>query len=312
MPVLRSLPICALFIAVFAGASEDPSRVAVKGTHLSLVPQKGFTESENFTGFESQEHEASIMVVEIPVKSGPGALKVFEEGFTPAALSRRGLVLKSKERGTQNGLPWLVLKGELRQDDKPYVQWIFLWESKEPRIGEVMVTAPLESFPAIEDNAKAMFESLRWEARAAEASRYYSVQLPKGWKLAKQVGPLDLYTESGRFPKAKDEAALGVMLLNEGSADFKTFVKESNLKRNYYTDLKELESQFLKIDGLEANFSQVSGIHVKDQSEVILQYCYISLGKARMFIEGERTPKLDQKLFEDTCKTIKIKRRAEP
>jgi hypothetical protein len=308
MPVVRSLWICALFIAVFASGSEDPSRVAVKGTHLSLVPQKGFTESENFTGFESQAHEASIMVVEIPVPSGPGALKVFEEGFTPAALSRRGLVLKSKERGTQNGLPWLVLKGDLRQDDKAYVQWVFLWESKEPRIAEVMVTAPLESFPGIENDAKEMFESLRWEARAAEASRYYSIQLPKGWKLAKQVGPLDLYTESGRFPKAKDEAALGVMQLNEGSADFKTFVKESNLRRNHYTDLKELESQFLKIDGLEANFSQVSGFHVRDQRPVILQYCYISLGKVRMFIEGERTAKLDQKLFEDTCKTIKIKR----
>jgi len=308
MPVLRSLWICGLFIAVFAGASQDPSRVAVKGTHLSLVPQKGFTESENFTGFESQAHEASIMVVEIPVPSGPGALKVFEEGFTPAALSRRGLVFKSKERGTQNGLPWLVLKADLRHDDKPYVQWVFLWESKEPRIAELMVTAPVESFPAIENDAKAMFESLRWEARAAEASRYYSVQLPKGWKLAKQVGPLDMYTESGRFPKAEDEAALGVMLLNEGSADFKTFVKESNLRRNHYTDLKELESQFLKIDGLEANFSQVSGFHVRDQRQVILQYCYISLGKARMFIEGERAPKLDQKLFEDTCKTIKIKR----
>ena len=308
MLVLRTLWIRALFIAVVAGAAEDPSRVAVKGTHVSLVPKKGFTESENFTGFESQEHEASIMVVELPVLSGPGALKELEEGFTPAALRRRGVVLKSKERGTKNGLPWLVLKGELRQDDKPYVQWIFLWESKEPRIAEVMVTAPLENFPAIEEDAKAMFESLRWEARAAEASRYYSIKLPKGWKLAKQVGPLDMYSESGRFPKAEDEAALGVILLNEGSADFKTFVKESNLKRNHYTDLKELESQFLKIDGLEANFSQVSGIHDRDQREVILQYCYISLGKARMFIEGERMPKLDQKLFEDTCKTIKIKR----
>jgi hypothetical protein len=308
MRVVRSLWISALFIAGFASGSEDPSRAAVKGTHLSLVPQKGFTESENFTGFENPAHEASIMVVEIPVLSGPGALKELEAGFTPAALGRRGLVLKSKERGTQNGLPWLALKGELSRDDKAYVQWIFLWESKEPRIAEVMVTAPAESFPAIENDAKRMFESLRWEAKVGEASRYYSIQLPKGWKLAKQVGPLDMYTESGRFPKAKDEAALGVMLLNEGSADFKTFVKQSNLKRNHYADLKELESRFLKIDGLEANFSQVSGIHDRDQRPVTLQYCYISLGKPRMFIEGERTAKLDQELFEETCKTIKIKR----
>jgi len=155
-----------------------------------------------------------------------------------------------------------------------------------------------------------MLASLRWEARAGavQAGRYYSISLPKGWKLAKQFGPVDMYTESGRFPKAKDESALGVTLLNERHDDFKAFVKEMNLKRNRYTGLKELESQFLKIDGFDANISHVSGLDVVDQRPVILQYCYISLGPATMFIEGERTAKLDQELFENTCKTIKIKK----
>ncbi len=155
-----------------------------------------------------------------------------------------------------------------------------------------------------------MLASLRWEANAggAQGRRYYSISLPKGWKLAKQFGPVDMYTETGRFPKAKDESALGVTLLTESrGGDFKAFVKEMNLKRNRYTGLKELESQFLKIDGFDANISHVSAFDVTDQRPVILQYCYISLGKATMFIEGERTAKLDQELFENTCKTIKIR-----
>jgi len=277
---------------------------------LSLVPQKGFTESQNFTGFESEAQEASVMVIELPVPSGPGALKRMEERFTPAALRSRGFVLKAKERGNQNGLPWLILKGELQREGNAYVQWLFLWESKDPHLAQVLVTAPAQNFPAVENDAKLMLESLRWETRAdvAQAGRYYSITLPKGWKLAKQFGPVDLYTESGRFPKGEDESALSVALLSERRVDFKRYVKEQNLKRNHYADLKELESQFLKIDGFDANISHVSGLAVEDHRPVILQYCYISLGAATMFIEGERTAKLDQTLFESTCKTIKIKR----
>lgn len=309
MPVLQPVWACALSIVFIMNTSEDPIRVTVKGTHLSLVPQKGFTESQNFTGFESEAHEASIMVLEIPTPSGPGALKKVEERYSPDVLRGRGLVLKSKERGDQDGLPWLTLKAELRKEDKAYVQWIFFWESRDPQLAQVLVTAPAEDFRAVENDMKLMLRSLRWEANVggAQAGRYYSISLPKGWKLAKQLGPVDMYTESGRFPKAKDESALGVTLLNEPNGDFKAFVKNMNLKRNRYADLKELESRFLEIDGFDANISHVSALDVVDQRSVILQYCYISLGKATMFIEGERTAKLDQVLFENTCKTIKIK-----
>ncbi|MGO9463605.1 MAG: hypothetical protein ACLQIB_30780 [Isosphaeraceae bacterium] len=310
MPVLQGALALALSLTLIATTSEDPNRVTVKGTHLSLVPQKGFTESQNFAGFESEAHEASVMVIELPMPGGAGALKKIEERYTPAVLRSRGFVLTSQERGNQNGFPWLTLKGKLRKEDKAYVQWIFFWESRDPQLAEVLVTAPADDFPAVENDLKLMLASLRWEPRAggAQADRYYSISLPKGWKLAKQFGPVDMYTESGRFPKAKDESAIGVTLLTESrGGDFKAFVKDMNLKRKYYTGLKELQSGFLKIDGFDANISHVSALDVTDQRPVVLQYCYISLGKATMFIEGERTSKLNQELFENTCKTIKIK-----
>lgn len=249
------------------------------------------------------------MVVEIPVPSGPGALKKFEDPYTPAFLRTRGLVLKSKERGDQDGTPWLVLKTELTRDETKHIQWIFCYESREDRFAQVQATAPADQFPAIENDVKAMLGSLRWDARgaAAIADRFYSITPPKGWKLAKQVGPVDMYTESGRFPKAKDESAIRVMLLNDQPRDFKAYVKRQNLRRNHYSGMKELESRFVEIDGNEANFSLVSGTDLTDKRPVVLHYCYIAAGPAIVFIEGERTAKLDQKLFEETCKTIKIK-----
>jgi hypothetical protein len=155
-----------------------------------------------------------------------------------------------------------------------------------------------------------MLASLRWGAPGAvgQADRDYFISLPTGWKLARQLGPVDLYTESGRFPKAKNEAAIGVGLLNDQPRDFKAYVKRQNLRRNHYSGLKELESRFVEIDGAEANFSLVSGTELNDKRPVVLNYCYISAGRAIVFIEGERTAKLDQKLFEETCRTFKFKR----
>ncbi len=121
-----------------------------------------------------------------------------------------------------------------------------------------------------------------------------------------------MYTESGHFPKAKDESALGVTLLNERRGDFKAFVKNMNLKRNRYTGLKELESRFLKIDGSDANISHVSGFDVEDRRQVVLQYCHISLGPATMFIEAERSAKLDHELFENMCNATRFKQEKPP
>ena len=133
--------------------------------------------------------------------------------------------------------------------------------TSEPSAFQVLATAPAEEFRRIEKSFKLMLDSVRWEKQLAAATggRYYTLVIPAGWKLAKQIGPLDLYTESGRFPIPRGESSLAVANLNEKAADFKAFVKAQNLKRNHYTDLKELESTFLKVDGLDANISYVSG-----------------------------------------------------
>ncbi len=125
--------------------------------------------------------------------------------------------------------------------------------------------------------------------------------------IRKQFGPVDLYTESGRFPKAKDESAIGVTLLNDQPPDFKAYVQRQNLRRDRYSGLKELESPFLEIDGYEANFPLVYGIDLEEKRPVVLHYCYLSVGPAVMFVEGERTAKLDQKAFQEICTTIRIK-----
>jgi hypothetical protein len=304
-----------LLVAVMQ-ADDDVAgakRVTMRGTHLSVVPAPNFGESAGFTGLESKEHEASLMFVEIPTPGGGDPIQEFSKSLTPERLRGRGFILKSRETGKQNGQSTLLLKGEVRKDGQTYVQWVFLVGSSEARVGQVLATAPTGEFRRIEEAFKLMLASVRWEKQLAAATgrHGYTLILPPGWKLARQFGPVDLYTESGRFPKPQGESGLGVTNLNEKPTNFQAFVKANNLKRNHYANLKELESTFLRINGFDANISHVSALRVEDRKPVTLQYCYIFIGETTILIEGDRTSKLPKETFEQICKSWKVKKPAD-
>jgi hypothetical protein len=300
----------ALALLQAKGDAGGPNRIAVRSMHLSLVLDPGLGESSNFTGVENVKHEASLMCVEIPTPQGGDSIQEFDKQFTPERLRTRGFLFKSRENGTQNGQSTLLLKGEVRKNGETYMQWIFLMGCSEPRAAQVVATAPAAKSREVEESFKLMLASVSWEKQlaATTAKSYYTLVVPPGWKLARRFGPLDLYNETGRFPVPAGESALGVVNLNEKPASFRAFVKANNLKRNHYTDLKELETKFLKIDGVDANISHVSAIHVEDRKPVILQYSYIFSGETVILIEGNRTSKLPKETFEDVCASFKFTR----
>jgi hypothetical protein len=292
-----------------AKASAGAKRLAIPGTHLSVLPQPDFREAAGFTGLESVKHEASLMFIELPAPRGGDPVQELNKSLTPERLRTRGFTLKSKETGKQDGRSTVLIKGEVLKDGDTYIQWILFTFTSEPTAFQVLATAPADEFRRIEKSFKLMLDSVRWEKQLAATTggRYYTLVLPAGWKLAKQLGPLDLYTESGRFPIPSGESSLAVENLNEKSTDFRAFVKAQNLKRNHYTDLKELESTFLKLDGLDANISYVSALEVEDRKLVILQYCYIHGEETTFLIEGNRTGKLSKETFEKVAKSWKLK-----
>lgn len=297
-----------LLLVAVEPAKDDAAgvkRVAVRGTHLSVVPASGFWESAGFTGLECKEHEASLMFIEIPTPGGADPVQELAGFFTRERLRSRGFLLESREAGKRDGRSTLLLKGNVMRDGQTYVQWVFLVGSPGSRVGQVLATAPSGEFPRMEGAFRGMLASVRWEKSPAATRAGYTLELPPGWKLARQIGPIDLYTESGRFPKPPGESALGVIDLNEKPISFPAFVRARNLNRNHYAKLEELESTFLRIDGFDANISHVSALHVEDRRPVILQYCYIRTGKTTVLIEGDRTDKLTKPLFEQVCKSWK-------
>jgi hypothetical protein len=99
-----------------AKALAGAKRLAVRGTHLSLVLQPYFRESAGFTGMESEKHQASLMFIELPTPRGGDPIQELNKSFTPERLHTRGFILKSKETGKQDGQSTVLLKGEVRKD----------------------------------------------------------------------------------------------------------------------------------------------------------------------------------------------------
>ena len=157
--------------------------------------------------------------------------------------------------------PQSYSKSEMQKDGKIYVKFLFMMSSSEPRVAQVMATAPADEFSRIEEPFKLMLASVR----LGKATRRHDggpLLHPRitGWLETRQAvrtaGPL--LRRAAGFPCPAENRPLAVANLNEKATNFKEFVKAKNLRRNHYTDLKELESTFLKIDGFDANISHVS------------------------------------------------------
>lgn len=82
----------ALIFILQLSFGQDNQYVKIPGTVYSLIPPDGFELSSDFTGFESIENGASIMVNEIPAP-----YQQLADGFTPEALKAKGMILISKE-----------------------------------------------------------------------------------------------------------------------------------------------------------------------------------------------------------------------
>ncbi|GJM71853.1 hypothetical protein HMSSN036_40690 [Paenibacillus macerans] len=82
-----------------------------------------------------------------------------------------------------------------------------------------------------------MLTSFQWASNSSEADTYYSLDLPTGWKLAKQVGVMELYNKGGVFPVPAGEGVTNLQrtVLAE---ERQKFLDKMNSQRNYYSELE--------------------------------------------------------------------------
>ncbi|MBU5443493.1 hypothetical protein [Paenibacillus sp. MSJ-34] len=291
-------------------AEPEDGYVTIPGTSLSFAPVGDFQQASGFVSYESLTHQTSILVMELPVPDGTQAINYFDNLFTADTLQTKGLELVSKEiLHTAKKARALLLKCSLVKDGFSYTQWIYLLESEEQKIGQIQVAAPEEQFTLIEDQITNMLASFRWVGTSSESDTYYSLDLPTDWKLSKQYGLLELYSKGGVFPVPAGEPALGVTNLQQTvlAEDRQAFLDKMNLQRNYYSELKVIDSKDVEIHGHPANISYVSGIETETSKSVIKQYCYIFLDETVIFIEADQSDELNENEFEKIVLSWKLK-----
>ncbi len=78
----------------------------IKGTKISLIPPKGFTDGLNFLGLQQSESGSSIMIIDIP-----GPYSEVSAGITKENLLSKGVETSKIENLIINGLPAIFVTG---------------------------------------------------------------------------------------------------------------------------------------------------------------------------------------------------------
>ncbi|MNP25443.1 hypothetical protein D3C76_1182530 [compost metagenome] len=247
------------------------------------------------------------MVMETPVPDGEKALDYFDNLYTSTTLKTKEIDLISKERIITDPQA-LLIKCTIAQGITWTNQWIYLLESPDNKIAQIQVTGQ-GKFNLIENEITDMLLTFKWTDEVADFETYYSIDLPKGWKLAKQYGVMELYSESGNFPLGKNESSLAVTTIHQVFKDKErdTYMENMNLHRRNYSDLKLISSELFYIDESLLFLSYVSGIETKTSKQVTKQYCYIFLDNITVMIEADRTEIMDQETFRKTIASWKLK-----
>ncbi|RRJ61846.1 hypothetical protein EHV15_01785 [Paenibacillus oralis] len=291
-------------------SGTEEGYVTIPGTSLRFVPQADFQQASGFAGYESLTHQTSLMAMEIPVPDANEAIDYFYDFYTADLLESRGLEFISKEKLNTAPKPQaLLLKCRLVKEGVTYIQWVYILEGEGQKVGQIQAAAPEEQFNLIESEIMNMLTSFQWASNSSEADTYYSLDLPTGWKLAKQVGVMELYNKGGVFPLPAGEPSLGVTNLRQTvlAEERQKFLDRMNSQRNYYSELEVIDSKDVEIDGYPANFSYVSGIETETEKSVIKQYCYIFLDQTVIFIEADRSDELNEAEFERIALSWKLK-----
>jgi hypothetical protein len=94
----------------------------IKGTKISLIPPKGFTDGLNFLGLQQTESGSSIMILDIP-----GPYSETSAGINKENLSSKGVELSKIENLTINGLPAIFVTGTQNAYGNIYTKFILVF-----------------------------------------------------------------------------------------------------------------------------------------------------------------------------------------
>lgn len=128
-----------LLLSLLGPVQAIAEPVRIPGTMVSLQPPEGFAPSQSFPGFQSAEHQASIMVTQMPAP-----VAEVMKGMNKEALATRGMTLLSSSAETAGGREALLLQVAQSAGGAEYLKWMLVTGEAETT---VLVWGPSRKTP---------------------------------------------------------------------------------------------------------------------------------------------------------------------
>ena len=239
-----------LFILLLTISTYAEEYKIIKGTSIAFIPLLDFEKAVGYTGFESIKYQTSIMVMQLPAyqNNKPITILDLDNLFNEYTLESKGIILKHKQNNPFNLENSLLIEGIQTHQNETYHKLIYLFIG-DNKFAQVIITCPKTKYNIIKNDLINMLKSFRWTEKQKGYQTFYKIDLPENWKIALQMGPIDMYTKNGIMPGPKIESIAIYNLQEEiNKNEFKKYVKNKNLKRNYFSELEIIKNIELSIN----------------------------------------------------------------
>ena len=206
--------------------------VQVLGTQVSLAPPPGFTPAERYSGFESVDTGASVMVLELP---GPYAEAI--RGLTEEGLKRGGVKLLRSDKVDIAGRRGLLIHASQDVQDTTYLKWMGVF-GDDRRSVQVVANYP-RGESGVGDALRKCVLGAKWDRTlVVDPFAYlpFTIKVPGELKFFARLQNSLLFTRTGEANKDAPEEPLYSVTPSLGPAQV------DNLALTAETRMKQMPS----------------------------------------------------------------------
>lgn len=109
--------------------SLTKDHLEIRGSKVSMIPPNGFTVATNFMGFQQEDSNSSIMVLDFPT-----SYTTVIKGFTRENFEKAGLKIEAVDTLTLNNKPAILVRGMQFIYEQNYTKYILVFGSETETI----------------------------------------------------------------------------------------------------------------------------------------------------------------------------------
>jgi hypothetical protein len=299
---LVAMSFSALCTTQATGQVSTPIRVS--GTQVSLAPPEGFRVSTRFSGFESAETQASIMITELP-----GPFSEVTKMLVPEQLVKQRMTLLSRSDEKINGSDAILAHVTQRYAGDDFLKWMLI-VGDESKTRMIVATFPKENETALKEALRQSVLSTTWTNDAVDPfdGLNYKLHAAGTLKLAGRVSNLLMFSESGKQRTSGPEEGLfifGSSIADRDLSNLKKFAEDRISQTARMSNIKIKSSTPVVIAGLKAHEIVANAKDDATEKPMLLYQTLIADDKTYYIAQGTITADRGNALLPHFKATVK-------